>query len=243
LTTSCRGWGRTCVGSRRDAGAGLRAVLRPWQHEFMNGEHRALVRGLSAGFAVVFVWSAIRPWHPADWLLENVLVAAALVLARWIYCRVPLSRLSWVLVFGFLMVHEIGAHYTYSEVPYREWWGVLTGQAVVPGRNHFDRLVHFSYGLLLARPLKELLSYRVAPVPRWAWAFSVDMILSTSVLYELFEWGAAEVFGGELGAAYLGTQGDPWDAHRDMALAGLGALMAAAVALLTWVRERRVAAD
>jgi putative membrane protein len=51
------------------------------------------------------------------------------------------------------------------------------------------------------------------------------------------------VFGGELGAAYLGTQGDPWDAHRDMALAGLGALMAAAVALLTWVRERRVAAD
>jgi putative membrane protein len=149
-----------------------------------------------------------------------------------------LSRLSWVLVFGFLMVHEIGAHYTYSEVPYREWWGVLTGQAVVPGRNHFDRLVHFSYGLLLARPLKELLSYRVAPVPRWAWAFSVDMILSTSVLYELFEWGAAEVFGGELGAAYLGTQGDPWDAHRDMALAGLGALMAAAVALLTWVRER-----
>ncbi|RFC53041.1 MAG: putative membrane protein [Verrucomicrobia bacterium] len=220
----------------------MRAVLRPWQHEFMNGEHRSLVRGLSAGFAVVFVWSAVRPWHPADWLLENVLVAASLVLARWIYCRVPLSRLSWVLVFGFLMVHEIGAHYTYSEVPYREWWGVLTGQAVVPGRNHFDRLVHFSYGLLLARPLKELLSYRVAPVPRWAWAFSVDMILSTSVLYELFEWGAAEVFGGELGAAYLGTQGDPWDAHRDMALAGLGALMAAAVALLTRVRERRVAA-
>jgi putative membrane protein len=68
------------------------------------------------------------------------------------------------------------------------------------------------------------------------------MILSTSVLYELFEWGAAEVFGGELGAAYLGTQGDPWDAHRDMALAGLGAVLAAAVELLRWWRERGAAA-
>ena len=62
----------------------MRAVVRSWQHAAMNGEHRSLVRGLSAGFAVVFVWSAIRPWHPQDWLLENVLVVAALVLARWI---------------------------------------------------------------------------------------------------------------------------------------------------------------
>ena len=96
-------------------------------------------------------------------------------------------------------------------------------------RNHFDRLVHLSYGLLLAYPMREAL-LRVADVRGfWGYFLPLDLTMSTSMLYELVEWGAAEVFGGDLGMAFLGTQGDVWDAHRDMALASLGALIAMSV--------------
>ncbi len=193
----------------------------------MNHQHKRLVTVLAAAFGMLFAWSAWHPWHPQDWMLENVPVGAALALATWIYFRVPFSRSSWVLVFLFLCFHEIGAHYTYSEVPWRQWLASLTGTEPIGGRNHFDRAVHFLYGFLLVVPLRELLS-NFLKLPRvWSWLIPIDIILSTSLIYELIEWGAAVVFGGDLGQAYLGTQGDPWDAHRDMALAGLGAIMAA----------------
>jgi len=159
-------------------------------------------------------------------MLENVLVVAALCLATWIYFRVPFSRSSWILIFLFLCFHEIGAHYTYSEVPWRQWLASLTGTEPIGGRNHFDRAVHFLYGFLLVLPLRELLSHFLRLPRVWSWLIPIDIILSTSLIYELIEWGASVAFGGDLGQAYLGTQGDPWDAHRDMALAGLGAIMA-----------------
>jgi putative membrane protein len=193
----------------------------------MNHQHRRLVTVLAVAFALLFAWSAWHPWHRQDWVLENVPVVAAVALATWIYFRVPFSRSSWILVFLFLCFHEIGAHYTYSEVPWRQWLASLTGPEPIGGRNHFDRAVHFLYGFLLVVPLRELLTHFLK-VPRvWSWLIPIDIILSTSLIYELIEWGAAVVFGGDLGQAYLGTQGDPWDAHRDMALAGLGAILAA----------------
>ena len=94
------------------------------------------------------------------------------------------------------------------------------------GRNHFDRLVHLAYGLLLAYPIREMF-LRIGNVRGfWGYFLPLDLTMSTSMLYELIEWGAAEAVGGDLGAAYLGTQGDIWDAHKDMALASLGALIA-----------------
>lgn len=115
-------------------------------------------------------------------------------------------------------------------MPYNEWWRALTGHTLnsVFGweRNHFDRLVHLCYGLLLAYPIREFFLRIVEVRGFWAYFLPLDFTLSTSALYELIEWGAAEVFGGDLGMHYLGTQGDIWDAHKDMALAGLGALIA-----------------
>lgn len=106
-------------------------------------------------------------------------------------------------------------------------------------RNNFDRVVHFSYGLLLAYPVRELF-LRVAGVRGfWGYFLPLDLTMSTSMLYELIEWAAAEVFGGELGAAYLGTQGDVWDAHKDMALASLGALISMSVVALINSRIKR----
>jgi putative membrane protein len=129
-----------------------------------------------------------------------------------------------------LCIHEIGAHYTYAEVPYDAWLAGLTGRTLNEmlgwERNHFDRAVHFLYGLLLAYPIREVF-LRVANARGfWGYFLPLDLTASTSMVFELFEWGAAELFGGGLGTAYLGTQGDVWDAHKDMTLAALGALVA-----------------
>src|SRR3546814_12460945 len=105
----------------------------------------------------------------------------------------------------------VGAHYTYAEVPYELAWQSLTGHSFNAmfgwERNNFDRIVHFSYGFLLAYPLREIF-LRVADARGfWGYFLPLDVALSTSALYELVEWMAAEVLGGDLGVAYLGTQG------------------------------------
>ena len=178
-------------------------------------------------YGLFWVALAISPSDRADWALENALVVlfvpALLASLRWF----PLSRLSWTLILLFLALHTVGAHYTYAEVPYDAWSEALLGVRLNDlfglERNHFDRLVHFSYGLLLAYPMRELF-LRVADARGfWGYFLPLDLTLSTSAVFELIEWGAAELFGGDLGVAYLGTQGDMWDAQKDMALAGLGA--------------------
>lgn len=176
----------------------------------------------------------LEPRHRADWALENALAAAALLGLVYTHRRFPLSNVSYVSIFLFLMLHELGAHYTYSEVPYDAWCAALTGRGLNDWlgfeRNHFDRLVHFTYGLLVAYPMRELF-VRIAGVRGfWGYFLPLEMVMSTSMFYELIEWGAAISVGGDLGQAYLGTQGDPWDAHKDMLLATVGAVIALAIA-------------
>jgi putative membrane protein len=186
---------------------------------------------------VYLVWwiiMAINPKHFDDWLLENMLVVAAAALLVFTYKSFPLSLVSYTCIFVFMMLHALGAHYTYAEVPYQEWLPMFAG-----GRNHFDRLVHFLYGLLLAYPIREMF-LRIGNVRGfWGYFLPLDLTMSTSMLYELIEWGAAEVVGGDLGAAYLGTQGDIWDAQKDMALASIGALIAMTITALVNRRMQR----
>ena len=201
---------------------------------FRHFPHQRYLAILGCLFAVVFTLSAIRPHHLADWLLENALVGLGIGVLLAFRRRLLFSRISYTLIFLFLCLHELGAHYTYAEVPYQKWFPALAG-----GRNHFDRLVHFSYGLLLAYPIRELF-LRVANVRGfWGYFLPLDLTMSTSMLYELVEWGAAEFFGGELGQAYLGTQGDIWDAHKDMALASVGAMIAMVITALLNARLQR----
>jgi putative membrane protein len=162
--------------------------------------------------------------------------------------RLLFSRVSYTLIFLFMCLHQVGAHYTYAKVPYDIWFHDLTGYTfnslVGWQRNNFDRVVHFTYGLLLAYPVREIF-LRVANVRGfWGYFLPLDLTMSTSMLYELAEWGAAEIFGGELGQAYLGTQGDIWDAHKDMALASLGAAIAMVVtAVINWRLQRDFARE
>lgn len=192
--------------------------------------HRRYPAILGIIFGVVWIALAIKPRYREDWALENVLVGVFVIAIGASHRRFLLSRLSYTLIFLFLCVHEIGAHYTYSEVPYDNWVRALTGRSLNEAmgwqRNHFDRFAHFLYGLLVAYPLREFFLRIANARGFWGYFLPFDVTMSTSAIFELFEWGAAEIFGGELGTAYLGTQGDIWDAQRDMALASAGALIA-----------------
>lgn len=181
-------------------------------------------------FLILFVLLAIDPIDRHDWMLENLLAVILLGFLISTASKFPLSRISYTLIFIFLCLHEVGAHYTYSNVPYDAWFESIFGISFnsIWGweRNHFDRLVHFSYGLLLAYPIREVF-LRIAKVQGfWGYMLPLDVTMSTSLIFELFEWGAVEIFAGDLGIAYLGTQGDVWDAHKDMGLATCGAIVA-----------------
>ena len=210
--------------------------------------HRQLLLLLGALLAIESVILAIAPHDRKDWMLENALVVLFVGFMISTYRKLTLSRISYLLIFIFLSVHIVGAHYTYALVPYDDWFRAVTGRSLneLVGweRNNFDRVVHFGYGLLLAYPVREVF-LRVAKLRGfWGYFFPLDITMSTSMLYELIEWGAAAVFGGELGQAYLGTQGDVWDAHKDMALASAGALIAMMVtAALNATLERDFAAE
>jgi putative membrane protein len=189
---------------------------------------------LAVLYAAWWVALAIHPLDRSDWWMENALVFLGVGFLVWTYKPFPLSRVSYTCIFVFMVLHALGAHYTYAKVPYQEWIPALAG-----GRNMYDRLVHFCYGLLLAYPIREMF-LRIGNVRGfWGYFLPLDLTMSTSMLYELIEWGTAVTVGKDLGQAYLGTQGDVWDAHKDMALASLGALICMIItALINWRLQR-----
>ena len=197
---------------------------------------RALRPVLILAFAGLWAGLALAPVDREAWALENLLVlalAAALLATR---RRLVLSSAAELQIFAFLCLHAVGAHYTYSLVPYDRWLEPLTGIALGDrlglDRNHYDRVVHLAYGLLLTGPAREALSQASGVAGGWRHVYAVLTLVGLSAGYEIVEWGAAMVFGGDLGLAYVGAQGDPWDAQKDMALATLGSLVATAIALL-----------
>jgi len=178
-------------------------------------------------FGAVWTALAIAPSYRQDWLLENVLIFVAVPVLVATSRTLRFSNGAYTCMFVFFVLHAIGAHYTYSEVPWREWLhlqdiGTGAGSA---GRNNYDRFVHFCYGLLMFPAVWELFAARASPQRLWRYVMPVSFLMAHSVIYELIEWGAAEMFGGDLGVAYLGTQGDVWDAQKDMGLATAGILV------------------
>lgn len=180
-------------------------------------------------FTVWWIGLAIAPWYRQDWLLENILVFVVLALLIWGYRHLRFSPLSYSLIFIFLCLHEVGAHYTYAEVPYGVWFKSITGLDFNSlfgfERNHFDRSVHFLYGFLILPACVEIFEARAKLLGFWRFLVPITFIMSHSELFEIIEWQAAEFFGGPLGQAYLGTQGDIWDAQKDSLAAASGAII------------------
>ena len=182
-----------------------------------------------ASLVVLWLALAIRPHDRVVWLVENAFTLAAVTALLSSHAAWPLSDLSYAMLVLFLAMHTVGAHYTYVRVPYVDVLQALTGGgpgSAGPGRNHYDRVVHFAYGLLVTYPCLELLERYARPAGAWAYVLAPTLIMASSLLYEVLEWWAAKLLGKGQGAAYLGAQGDEWDAQKDMALATLGAIVA-----------------
>jgi putative membrane protein len=190
------------------------------------------LRGLALGYALVFAWSAWRPKYPHDWWLEMLLAFAFVAALVATHRRFVFSNFSYALIASFLALHTYGAHYTYSESAFGDWLKAALGLS----RNHYDRIVHFGFGLLLVHPIHEM-GRRVLHL-RGGWAYSIPWltVLALSAGYEIVEGWTARLVSPELGTAYLGTQGDEWDAQKDMSLANSGSLIS--LALIALVQRR-----
>lgn len=189
--------------------------------------------GLLAWYVIVSVWMAQAPADPQFWLLASILPAGFVVVLIATHRIFALSPASYALITVFLTLHTVGVHYTYAEVPVGSW----LQQALDLNRNHFDRVVHFSFGFLLVYPIEELFSL-VGGLRGWLlYYLSVMTVLGLSGLWEIMESWVARAVHPELGITYLGSQGDVWDAQKDMAAALYGALVF--MALLVAIRSRR----
>ena len=178
-----------------------------------------------------WVLAAIEPLYPRDWLLENLLVFFWVGLLAWTYPRFQFSNLSYGLFVAFLSLHLMGSHYTYSETPLGFWLQDMFDTE----RNHYDRIVHFCFGLLLAYPMLEILQRKSGINKSWSYFITINCVIAFSAVYEVIEVIAAMIVSPELGDAYLGTQGDEWDAQKDAFLATVGSILAM---LITWRYHR-----
>lgn len=178
-----------------------------------------LVRALFAAYLILWLYLAVEPLDRFDWVLDNLLVfLLGPPFLYYIMRRFRFSAVSYVLIILYLMLCAVGAHWSYSFVPAGDW----LRDAFSFGRNHYDRLVHFSFGLLLAYPLKEWLERAARVPPPWPYWFAPLLLVAFSALFECIEAIVVEAVNPELGMIFLGAQGDPWDAQKDIIVALLG---------------------
>lgn len=182
-------------------------------------------------FLAFLIWASYKPISPDDWLIENYLVflyvPAMLIAERFL----KLSNLSYTLITTFICLHLIASHYTYGEVPF----GYTIGHWFGSDRNMYDRLVHFSFGLLFAYPIRELLIKNITTRVFWTYFLPINLIFSFSAIYEILEWSTVLNISPKIGLLFLGSQGDVWDTQKDMASAGIGAITAMLIVFLVHI--------
>ncbi len=192
-------------------------------------------------FLFFFALTCVNPPYLQFILMQHVPTILVVVLLVYISNRYIISRLSFASIIFFLSLHTLGARYLYSYVPYDTWSEFLLGINITDQfgfeRNHYDRLVHFSYGLLLAVPIQEFERRYFGLSASLSSVLAIEGILATSAAYELGEWLVAVVFAPEWAEAFLGQQGDIFDAQKDMALATVGAVLSIGLIKLFRVKK------
>ncbi|CAA6816558.1 MAG: FIG00761799: membrane protein [uncultured Sulfurovum sp.] len=186
-------------------------------------------------FSITWIWAAIEPLYYDDWVLENILVLLFIVLILLTGRLFEFSIVSYVFMTTFMVLHVIGSHYTYAEVP----WGFTLGEWLGTERNMYDRLVHLLFGVLFVYPVREM-SVRIAKTKGF-WGYFVPFMIVSSFagFYEIVEWGVAVVVDPESGTAFLGTQGDIWDAQKDMFLAIVGSFVTLLMVMIVYMIYNR----
>jgi putative membrane protein len=198
---------------------------------------KLLLKALLAWYLLFWIGMSFSPVDVQNWILASILPCLLVALLVATHRSFPLSHGSYVLIALFLTLHTVGAHYTYAQVPFGQW----LESAFEMSRNPFDRVVHFCFGLLLTYPLLEVF-VRLANAG-WALASYLSFMtpLGLSGLWEVLESWVARIVSPQLGDAYLGSQGDIWDAQKDMAAALFGSLLCLlAVAAARSCRQRPV---
>lgn len=190
---------------------------------------RKAILGLAAICAVLWVVAAIDPFDRQAWVLENLLLIIFVTVLFFGHRRLELSTTSYCLIAAFIILHIVGAHYTYEHMPL----GIWAKNYFHLSRNHYDRFAHGAFGFLLAFPVREFL-LRFSGLRRgWSLWLAVAVILAVSGLFEIIESIVAEIVAPGQGVNWLAGQGDEWDAQNDMLSAFVGSLlMIAAIALI-----------
>ena len=185
-------------------------------------KQRWILTSLAIACAAVWIVTAIDPLDRQAWVLENILVVLFVVVLLLTYRRLQFSTAAYVCIASFLILHLIGAHYTYARMPLGLW----AKNAFHLSRNHYDRFAHGAFGFLLAFPLRELV-LRFSDVRRGAWSFwlAPAIILAVSGFFEIVESIVAQIIAPGQGVEWLGGQGDEWDAQNDMLSALVGSLL------------------
>ncbi len=177
---------------------------------------------------LVIAASWIMPPDPVEQAMHGSLTVIALFLMRRYAARLQVSDRDLFFIALFLSVHSIAARWMYSYVPYDAWGQSLLGFSINAKmgwtRNHFDRLVHFLFGVCFTPGIASYVIRRYLVTPKRAWYAAICAIMIASLWYEWFELAIAMTLSGKDAEAYNGQQGDMWDAHKDMLLATLGSL-------------------
>lgn len=177
--------------------------------------------GLLAIYAVLCVVLAVNPVDRTTWFAENLTVWIILAVILGLYGRgVRFSRLAYALMFVLIYLHTIGGHWTFALVPF-DWVTDFFGFE----RNHYDRLAHFSVGFYAFAVAEWLATRRLVANRFLLFTYPVFLIATIAMSYEIIEWWYAAGAAPEAGMAYLGSQGDIWDAQKDMLADTLGALV------------------
>ncbi len=186
------------------------------------------------GSIAAFLIASYKPDSTFDFFLENAAISVGVLMAAIAYRRgFIFSDLSYLLLFSFLCLHEWGAHFKYFDVPLGEWMKPLFHTQ----RNHFDRVAHFSFGLLFSYPMQEICMRVLKIGSRWRYYIPIECTLAFSAIYEMAEAGMAMILSPERGEEFVGMQGDIWDSQEDMFVALLGSI--AAMIILAIMRKRR----
>ncbi|KLV05410.1 membrane protein [Photobacterium aquae] len=182
---------------------------------------------LGGFIAAIIVWSGINPAFQAVWIAEIIPVAAIFLLLVVTYPKFRFSNMAYGLMSVWLIMHAIGAHYTFANVPF-DWFNGFFDS----GRNHFDRVAHYSIGFY-AFPIAELLTRKRHCNPVLASFVGLTSIMAVAAGYEIIEWWYAVLEGGDAGIEFLGSQGDIWDAQKDMLADTLGAITSLSLFAIT----------
>jgi putative membrane protein len=184
-------------------------------------------------YLAIWTVTAFNPIDRHAWALENLLVLFFIAVLGLTYRRFAFSNLSYLFLTIFLTLHAIGAHYTYQQTPIGFW----LKDAFSLSRNHYDRLIHCAFGLLLVFPVREVLIRFARVHGAWAFSLPVCVIFAVSGLFEICEAVVAEIVSPGKGIEWLGAQGDEWDAQWDMAVTLVGASVTMSIAaILTKLR-------